>query len=103
MQPLIPESPTEQQLKELSQLTRRGIEERLRVLVEFQRRIEALAQDMGQVLSVLPLEDLPSATPNEAAELAGTSDKGKGKASTVDTETLEELYNAAKGLDEMDA
>ncbi|KAI5480569.1 E3 ubiquitin-protein ligase synoviolin [Pseudohyphozyma bogoriensis] len=58
-QALIPDSPTEEQLRELSQLTRAGIQERLRVLVNFQDRLAALAQDMGQVLSVLPPDDAP--------------------------------------------
>lgn len=55
--PLVPQSPTDAQLRELSQLTRSGIEERLRVLVGFQERMAALASDMGRVLSVLPPEE----------------------------------------------
>lgn len=59
--PLVPASPTEEQLRELSHLTRTGIEERLRVLVGFQDRMASLAADMGQVLSVLPADPTPAA------------------------------------------
>ncbi|KAK4704777.1 E3 ubiquitin-protein ligase synoviolin, partial [Phenoliferia sp. Uapishka_3] len=77
-QPLVPSSPTEDQLRELSQLTRAGIEERLRVLVGFQDRMASLAADMGQVLSVLPAD--PPQLP-KTAEMNTTVetkvDKGK--------------------------
>ncbi|ORY89354.1 hypothetical protein BCR35DRAFT_300503 [Leucosporidium creatinivorum] len=62
-QPLIPTSPTSEQLHELSRLTRRGIEERLRVLMGWQERMQSMAEEMKSVLEVLPLD-----TEAEAAE-----------------------------------
>ncbi|KAM0750435.1 hypothetical protein T439DRAFT_314824 [Meredithblackwellia eburnea MCA 4105] len=68
--PLIPQSPTPEQLKELSQLTRSAIEERLRQVVAFQDRLSALASDMSQVLHVLPSENIASNEANRSTEVA---------------------------------
>lgn len=83
MQPLIPVTPTEEQFRELSKLTRSGIEERLRVLVGFQDRMAALAKDMNKVLSILPEDDAlpsPTAVSPTAEEASINVDKGKAPA-----------------------
>lgn len=90
--PLVPESPTEEQLRELSQLTRSGIEERLRVLVGFQERMAALASDMGKVLSVLP--------PEEDGEQQGNGtkvDKGKAPVEGIHAVAKDEAGSTVEG------
>lgn len=51
------ENLSEESLLEMSRLTRKGIEERLRVIVGFQKRLEDMAADMSKVLSVLPKDE----------------------------------------------
>jgi hypothetical protein len=62
-------------------MTRRGLEERLRVLVGFQDRMEALARDMQNVLNVLP--DDSSEVERDQGE------EGKGKRATEGVNAVE--------------
>ncbi|GJN90576.1 hypothetical protein Rhopal_003588-T1 [Rhodotorula paludigena] len=54
--PLVPAAPSPAQLSELDQLARRGVEERLRLLVGFQDRIEGLVGEMQEALRAAPLD-----------------------------------------------
>ncbi|GAA5900819.1 hypothetical protein JCM5296_002192 [Sporobolomyces johnsonii] len=72
-QSLIPAAPTGDQLSELDQLARRGIEERLRLVLDFQSRLEGLADEMRSALRAAPLS---SARPEEDVD-GGVTDKGK--------------------------
>ncbi|GAA5918884.1 hypothetical protein JCM1841_006658 [Sporobolomyces salmonicolor] len=72
-QPLIPAAPTGDQLSELDQLARHGIEERLRLVLGFQSRLEGLADEMRSALRAAPLS---SARPEDEV-VGGATDKGK--------------------------
>ncbi|GAA5996522.1 uncharacterized protein JCM10292_003027 [Rhodotorula paludigena] len=54
--PLVPAAPSPAPLSELDQLARRGVEERLRLLVGFQDRIEGLVGEMQEALRAAPLD-----------------------------------------------
>lgn len=77
-------------MKEMSRLTRRGLEERLRVIVGFQRKFEEMAGEMNRVLSVLPSDEVDGmgmgggevnvdlrAGVEEVVNTGGSVDKGK--------------------------
>lgn len=81
--PFLPAEPTAEQLDEMARLTRRGMEERLRVLVGWQARMEGLATEMRGVLESLPLDSEQvekrdeGKREQEAREQEGQGDKGK--------------------------
>jgi len=60
--------PAMAQLSEAEQLARRGVEERLRLLVGFQERIEGLVGEMRAALDSAPLDGRARATAEKAAQ-----------------------------------
>lgn len=70
-------------------MTRRGLEERLRVLESFRTRLSAMGDEMKEVLSVLPADDTPIVVeetkvdkgkkPTEGINAGVVSEKGTGE------------------------
>jgi hypothetical protein len=85
-QPLLPRSPTEQQIKDMSNLTRKGMEERLRVLLGFQDKMSALAEEIKSVLSALPLD-------------SGNVDLSNGRSDVIDATEAKKVDKGKKPME----
>ncbi|GAA5886011.1 hypothetical protein JCM6882_004232 [Rhodosporidiobolus microsporus] len=86
--PLLPDAPTREQSDELDRLTRAAVQERLRLLVGFQDRLEGLVEEMRGALSGTGLgvaKDEKAETPAEQekeTEQAAASGEGGGEGTT---------------------